>query len=124
LFSDVEYSIAVTKVPKTLSYQQAVSNCQANGKELCSSKAICKDGKPYLGVIPGDHWVPVADSPNEWMQIGKQSVSAECEENGYMPIIWINVSFCHFCVYTFRKSSSFMYFSQQFGIQTCLGFEK
>ena len=69
--ADVEYSIQGKIVQKTLSYQQAVLNCEADGKELCSSKTICKDGKtPYSGVIPGDHWVPVADSSNEWLQIG------------------------------------------------------
>jgi hypothetical protein len=77
LFSDViEYSIAVKLVTETISYQQAISNCKLDEKELCSSKTICKDGKiPYSGVIPGDHWVPVADSFNEWIQIGKQSVN-------------------------------------------------
>ncbi|CAB4019913.1 Hypothetical predicted protein, partial [Paramuricea clavata] len=50
---------------------QAISNCRSDEKELCSSKTICKDGRiPYSGVIPGDHWVPVADSSNEWIQIG------------------------------------------------------
>lgn len=59
-------------MPKTISYQLAVSNCKADGNELCSSKTICKDGKtPYSGVIPGNHWVPVADNYNEWIQIGK-----------------------------------------------------
>ena len=71
--ADVEYSIQGKIVQKTLSYQQAVLNCEADGKELCSSKTICKDGKtPYTGVIPGDHWVPVADSSNEWVQIGNR----------------------------------------------------
>ena len=70
--SDVEYSITVEKVPKNISYQQAILNCARDEKELCNSKAVCKNGRtPYSGVIPGDHWVPVSDSSNEWVQIGK-----------------------------------------------------
>ena len=57
-----------------MTYQQATSNCRSDGKELCSAKTICKDGtKPYGGLIPGDNWVPVADSSNEWLQVGKQN---------------------------------------------------
>ena len=56
----------------TMSYQQATSSCKSDGKEVCSSKVICKDRKtPYGGIKSGDHWVPVADSFNEWIQIGR-----------------------------------------------------
>ena len=65
---DAEYSITIHSLPKTITYQLAVSNCEADGKKLCSSKTLCKDGKTPF---PGDHWVPVADNYNEWMQIGK-----------------------------------------------------
>jgi hypothetical protein len=93
LFSDViEYSIAVKLVTNTISYQQATSICTSDEKELCSSKTICKDGKiPYSGVIPGDHWVPVADSSNEWIQIGKQSIRKQSVNNWgkQMSLVWI-----------------------------------
>ena len=60
----------------SISYQQAASSCESDGKELCNSKAICKDGKtPFGGVRSGDHWVPVVDSSNEWIQIGKKRVN-------------------------------------------------
>ena len=61
-------------VANSISYQQAASSCKSNGKELCNSKAICKDGKtPFGGIRSGDHWVP--DSSNEWIQIGKKRVN-------------------------------------------------
>lgn len=62
----------MTKVPNTITYRNALANCKSGGRELCTSKAICKDGKtPYQGVVSGDHWVPIKDSFNEWIQIGK-----------------------------------------------------
>lgn len=73
--------IVVKSVANTISYQQATANCQFDGKELCSAKEICSDGKtPYQGVIPGDHWVPARDSTNEWIQIGELNISKSLEE--------------------------------------------
>jgi hypothetical protein len=68
-------SIALKRVSSTISYDQASSICKNEGKELCKSKEICRgNNKPYLGPIPGDHWVPVIDSSNEWLQIGKRKL--------------------------------------------------
>ena len=67
----LEDSITIKAVSNTISYQQALMNCKADGKEICTSKEICKDGKtPEGGPLPGDKWVPVKDSYNEWLQIG------------------------------------------------------
>ena len=67
----LEDSITIKAVSNTISYQQALMNCKADGKEICTSKEICKDGKtPKGGPLPGDKWVPVKDSYNEWLQIG------------------------------------------------------
>ena len=66
-----ENSISIKAVSNTVSYQQAAANCKADSKELCTSKEICEDGKtPNSGPITGDHWIPVKDSLNEWLQIG------------------------------------------------------
>lgn len=61
----------VTSVSSSVTYNQAVLNCKYNGKRLCNSKEICIDGKtPVSGAISGDHWVPINDNSNEWIQIG------------------------------------------------------
>jgi hypothetical protein len=72
----LDMSIALLKrVSSTISYDQASSICKNEGKELCKSKEICRgNNKPYLGPIPGDHWVHVNDSSNEWLQIGKKKL--------------------------------------------------
>jgi hypothetical protein len=71
MFPLVENSVTIKAVSNTVSYQQAVANCKADGKQLCTSKEICEDGNtPNSGPIAGDHWVPVKDSFNEWLQIG------------------------------------------------------
>ena len=58
-------------VTSKITYNEAASDCKSNGKQLCNSKEICKDGKtPVSGVVAGDHWVPVKDSSNEWLQLG------------------------------------------------------
>ena len=67
--------ITLKSVANTITYQEATSSCESDGKELCSSKVICKDGKtPYGGIKSGDHWAPVADSSNQWIQIGKKNM--------------------------------------------------
>jgi hypothetical protein len=67
-----EIGILVKSVASTITYQQADSNCKSDGKQLCNSNEICKNGKmPVSGVISGDHWVPVRNGLNEWMQVGK-----------------------------------------------------
>ena len=68
--------ITLESVENTITYQEATSSCKSDGKELCSSKMICKDSKtPYEGIKSGDHWAPVADSFNEWIQIGKKNMN-------------------------------------------------
>ncbi|CAB4024572.1 Hypothetical predicted protein, partial [Paramuricea clavata] len=64
--------ITIKAASNRISYQKGLAKCQADGKGLCTSKTICKDNKtPYSGPLSGDHWVPVKDSYNEWLQIGK-----------------------------------------------------
>jgi hypothetical protein len=68
----LEDGITIKAASNRISYQQSLAKCQADGKGLCTSKTICKDNKtPHSGPLPGDHWVPVNDSYNEWLQIGK-----------------------------------------------------
>ena len=75
MFPLVENSLTIKAVSNTVSYQQAVVNCEDDGKQLCTSKEICEDGKtPNSGPIQGDHWVPVNDSFNEWLQIGTRRI--------------------------------------------------
>ena len=72
----ISAEITLKSVANTITYQEASSSCKSDGKELCSSKVICKDGKtPYEGVKSDDHWAPVADSFNEWIQIGKKNMN-------------------------------------------------
>jgi hypothetical protein len=75
MFPLVENSLTIKAVSNTVSYQQAVVNCEDDGKQLCTSKEICEDGKtPNSGPVPGDQWVPVNDSFNEWLQIGTRRI--------------------------------------------------
>ena len=63
----------VKSVTSSITYSQSVSNCQNDGKRLCNAKEICRDEKtPVSGEISGDHWVPINDDPNEWIQIGME----------------------------------------------------
>jgi hypothetical protein len=66
-----EIGIFLKFVASNVTYSQAVSTCQSDGKRLCNSNEICINGKPASGVISGDHWVPVKNAFNEWMEIGK-----------------------------------------------------
>lgn len=51
-----------------LRYDQAQDFCSARGNQLCTIGQLC--GGPRFDVIPGDHWVPIADAENEWIQVG------------------------------------------------------
>ena len=70
--SDIGQFIVKT-VTSSITYNQSVSNCQNDGKRLCNAKEICRDEKtPVSGDISGDHWVPINDDSNEWIQIGME----------------------------------------------------
>ena len=74
LFFPPDISQFVVKtVTSSITYSQSVSNCQSDGKRLCNAKEICSNGKtPVTGAISGDHWVPINDDSNEWIQIGME----------------------------------------------------
>ena len=60
----------------TMTYEDGKYTCSKMGKRLCSSAEICVDGRtPYGGIIDGDHFVPVSNSYNEWMSVGKHTRS-------------------------------------------------
>ncbi|XP_046863986.1 uncharacterized protein LOC124457861 [Xenia sp. Carnegie-2017] len=63
----------VKRIP-TLTYSSAAATCKKDGKELCPSYFICRDGKYPVGPVRiGDHWVPIKDDYNQWIQIGFKS---------------------------------------------------
>ncbi|XP_046864263.1 uncharacterized protein LOC124458255 [Xenia sp. Carnegie-2017] len=69
----------VKRIP-TLTYSSAAATCKKDGKELCPSYFICRDGKYPVGPVRiGNHWVPVKDDKNQWIQIGFQSHETTCE---------------------------------------------
>lgn len=48
--------------------------CWEDKMILCTSSEICRDGTtPHGGVIDGDHWVPISDNYNDWIQVGKDN---------------------------------------------------
>ncbi len=55
-------------VARTITYRQAQAdlNCKSGGKQLCSlTEELCENGHtPIIGVISGDHWVPVRNGFN------------------------------------------------------------
>lgn len=59
---------------KSLTWQTSKTFCEALGLELCGSSNLCQStggGKVLkVDVIPGDHWAPVSDSSNEWVEVG------------------------------------------------------
>jgi hypothetical protein len=74
-FLPLEDGITIKAASNRISYRQGSANCEADGKRLCTSKKICKDDNtPHGGPVYGDHWVPVRDSYNEWLQIGKKKL--------------------------------------------------
>ena len=61
----------------TTTYSGAMDICLQRNMRLCSTKEICRDGKtPYGGVINGNHFVPVSDNYNHWIQIGKMKLGS------------------------------------------------
>uniref|UniRef100_A0A0G4GIV5 DUF7495 domain-containing protein n=1 Tax=Chromera velia CCMP2878 TaxID=1169474 RepID=A0A0G4GIV5_9ALVE len=60
------------------SYTDASSFCAQQGSSLCHSWEICPNGSPVSGLFfPQngiDRWAPVADSSDEWVQVGDTSV--------------------------------------------------
>ena len=105
----------------SISYQQAASSCKSDGKELCNSKAICKDGKtPFGGVRSGDHWVPVVDSSNEWIQIGKKRVN-DISKKGILTDKNFN---CYFAFVCRKFSTSSMCPSHHTGLKTLVGIKQ
>lgn len=62
-------------LPNTMTYEYGMEYCWKDKRRLCSSVEICPVSPsrkvPVGGVINGDHWVPVSDKYNEWIQIGK-----------------------------------------------------
>ena len=71
----IDTGFVLKSVSSSVTYDQSVLNCISNGKRLCNSKEICIDGKtPVSGAISGDHWVPINDDSNEWIQIGMKII--------------------------------------------------
>ena len=71
----IDTGFVLKSVSSSVTYNQSVLNCISNGKRLCNSKEICIDGNtPVSGAISGDHWVPINDDSNEWIQIGMKII--------------------------------------------------
>ena len=65
----------VKSVSSHITYLSAKTTCKADGKQLCPSFVICRDGKYPVGPVRfGDHWTPVKDAYNQWLQIGKNTI--------------------------------------------------
>lgn len=55
------------------SYSDSQQLCRQNGLNLCPKWRICPFGHhnpPVDGQMHGDIWIPIADSSNDWVQIG------------------------------------------------------
>ena len=58
---------------KMTSWSSAVAHCKSQQKDLCQYERVCPQGAghpPTGGLRSGDQWVPVAGSPNSWVQAG------------------------------------------------------
>ena len=59
-------------------WDEAVQECKAEGKRLCTASEYCSGGTPRGGVIKrddrinesGDEWCAVADKRGEYIQVG------------------------------------------------------
>nr|XP_039263125.1 uncharacterized protein LOC120339116 isoform X1 [Styela clava] len=58
----------------TVTWNTAKTFCHVTGKKLCRTNELCpsnRGGRQMIhDAIPGDHWVPVLDGSNKWMQAG------------------------------------------------------
>lgn len=58
----------------TLNYNQMREVCKKKGMELCSSRDLCKGGKPVSNLDlfgSSDNWIAVSDQENEWLTFNR-----------------------------------------------------
>ena len=56
----------------TMTWASAKAHCESLGRRLCrASEILDASGKFIFGPMAGDHWTPVLDAENEWVQIGE-----------------------------------------------------
>ncbi|XP_046863701.1 uncharacterized protein LOC124457510 [Xenia sp. Carnegie-2017] len=87
--SVVGVAYVVKSLSSDITYLSAKTTCKADGKQLCPSFVICRDGKYPVGPVRfGDHWTPVKDAYNQWLQIGNNGPHKTCilhSSVGYLP---------------------------------------
>lgn len=58
----------------TMTWLSGKTFCHSRGKRLCSAAELCKPSGSSqefrFDVIPGDNWVPISDSYNDWLEVG------------------------------------------------------
>lgn len=75
----------------TLTYNELRDVCQRKGMKICSSRDLCKDGKPIADLdIFGstDNWIAVSDKENEWFtynRAGNRLCKTHTEVDGRLP---------------------------------------
>jgi len=60
-------------MPSTMKWSQAISYAKSKGYNLATTEQVQNHLKTVYGNRPafqGDFWIPVADSPNDWLSIG------------------------------------------------------
>ena len=63
-------------LPGSMTYNDGREACRKINKRLCNSGEICPEQDLLIGkIFTGDHWVPVAEKDDKWMQVGKNEFS-------------------------------------------------
>lgn len=85
----VDSGMRFQSLGKAATYATLQQHCEDQNMRLCSASEVCRGTSPYFGVIRGDHWTPVNDRTNEWVEIGND-LGRTCWVHGphYGPPDW------------------------------------
>ena len=65
-------AVSASTLGCTMTWTSAKEYCESLGRRLCrASEILDASGKFIFGPMAGDHWTPVLDAENEWVQIGE-----------------------------------------------------
>ena len=65
-------AVSASTLGCTMTWASAKAHCESLGRRLCrASEILDASGKFIFGPMAGDHWTPVLDAENEWVQIGE-----------------------------------------------------
>ena len=65
--------LAHFKLGNSITYAFAKAHCASNQMRLAYGRELCNKGVPSTPVLAGDHWTPVGDKDDDWVEVGNSN---------------------------------------------------